>query len=57
MITPVLALLRTGHIAGLEDAAASLEAPFWSRFYRVIVPNCAGGIIGKRDDGAHPIHW
>lgn len=45
MITPVLALLRTGHIAGLEDAAASLGAPFWSRFYRVIVPNCAGGII------------
>ena len=45
MISPVLALLRTGQLASLEEAAASLGAPFWSRFFQIVVPNCVGGII------------
>lgn len=45
MISPVLALLRTGQMAGLEEAAASLGASFWKRFFQIVVPNCIGGII------------
>ncbi|WP_458735394.1 ABC transporter permease [Zobellella taiwanensis] len=45
MIRSVLSVMRTIDIPRLEEAAASLGAGFWRRFFTVIVPNCTGGIL------------
>lgn len=45
MVRPVLAVMRASHLPQLEEAAASLGAGFWRRFFTVIVPNCRNGIL------------
>ncbi len=45
MIRPVLAVMRAGQLLQLEEAAASLGAGFWRRFFTIIVPNCRNGIL------------
>jgi len=45
MIRPVLAVMRTSGLQQMEEAAASLGAGFWRRFFSVIVPNCRNGIL------------
>lgn len=45
MVRPVLSVMRTSQLLQLEEAAASLGAGFWRRFFTVIVPNCRNGIL------------
>ena len=45
MIRPVLAVMRAIQLPQLEEAAASLGASFWRRFFTVVVPNCRNGIL------------
>lgn len=45
MVRPVLAVMRTSQLQQLEEAAASLGAGFWPRFFNVILPNCRHGIL------------
>ena len=45
MVSPVLAVLRGSNVSQLEEAAASLGAPFANRFFTIILPNCIGGIL------------
>lgn len=45
MVRPVLAVMRASQLRQLEEAAASLGAGFWRRFFSVIVPNCRNGIL------------
>lgn len=45
MVRPVLSVMRASHLLQLDEAAASLGAGFWQRFFSVIVPNCRNGIL------------
>lgn len=45
MIRPVLAVMHGVQMSRLEEAAASLGAGFWRRFFTVVVPNCRNGIL------------
>lgn len=45
MVRPVLSIMRASHLPQLEEAAASLGAGFWQRFFTVIIPNCRNGIL------------
>ncbi|QEW31211.1 ABC transporter permease subunit [Erwinia billingiae] len=45
MVRPVLSVMRASQLLQLEEAAASLGAGFWRRFFTVIVPNCRNGIL------------
>ena len=45
MIRPVLAVMQAIQLPRLEEAAASLGAGFWRRFFTVVVPNCRNGIL------------
>ncbi len=45
MVRSVLAVLSSIDLAGLEESAASLGARFWQRFFGVVIPNCASGIL------------
>ncbi len=45
MIRPVLAVMKASELEKLEEAAASLGAGFWRRFFTVIIPNCRHGIL------------
>lgn len=45
MVRPVLAIMLTGDLKNLEEAAATLGAGFVQRFFSVVVPNVKGGIL------------
>jgi len=45
MVRAVLAVLSSIDLRTLEEGAASLGAPFWPRFFDVVLPNCRGGIL------------
>ncbi|SUB15574.1 Putrescine transport system permease protein PotH [Pantoea agglomerans] len=45
MIRPVLSVMQAIDLPRLEEAAASLGAGFWRRFFTVVVPNCRNGIL------------
>ncbi len=45
MIRSVLAVLTSIDFRTLEESAASLGAPFWPRFFGVVVPNVRSGIV------------
>lgn len=45
MVRPVLSVMRASQLPQLEEAAASLGAGFWQRFFTVIIPNCRNGIL------------
>lgn len=45
MIRPVLSVMQAIDLPCLEEAAASLGASFWRRFFTVVVPNCRNGIL------------
>lgn len=45
MVRPVLALMLTGGLRDLEEAAATLGAGFAQRFFTVVLPNVRGGIL------------
>jgi putative spermidine/putrescine transport system permease protein len=44
-VRAVLAVLSSIDLKTLEEGAASLGAPFWPRFFDVVLPNCRGGIL------------
>lgn len=45
MIRPVLSVMQAIDLPRLEEAAASLGAGFWRRFFTVVVPNFRNGIL------------
>ncbi|AXA67278.1 ABC transporter permease [Pseudomonas oryzihabitans] len=45
LIRPVMAVLRRSQLPQLEEAAASLGAGPWQRFFGVVVPNARAGIL------------
>lgn len=45
MVRPVLAVMQSSQLAVLEEAAASLGASRWQRFFGVVLPNVSGGIL------------
>ncbi|WP_338544442.1 ABC transporter permease subunit [Pseudomonas benzopyrenica] len=45
LIRPVMAVLRRSQLPQLEEAAASLGAGPWRRFFGVVVPNARAGIL------------
>jgi putative spermidine/putrescine transport system permease protein len=45
MVRPVLALMLTGGLRDLEEAAATLGAGFAQRFFTVVLPNVRGGVL------------
>lgn len=45
LIRPVMAVLRRSQLPLLEEAAASLGAGPWRRFFGVVVPNARAGIL------------
>jgi len=45
MVRPVLAIMLTGDLKSLEEAAATLGARSVQRFFSVVVPNVKGGIL------------
>jgi putative spermidine/putrescine transport system permease protein len=45
MVRSVLAVLRGQEFRLWDEAARTLGAPFWRRFFTVIVPNARGGIL------------
>lgn len=45
LIRPVMAVLRRSQLPQLEEAAASLGAGPWQRFFGVVVPNGRAGIL------------
>jgi putative spermidine/putrescine transport system permease protein len=45
MVRPVLAVMQSSQLAVLEEAAASLGAGARQRFFGVVIPNAASGIL------------
>ncbi len=45
MVRSVLAVMQSVDMATLEEGARSLGAGFWQRFWGIVVPNCASGIV------------
>src|SRR5450830_104549 len=45
MVRPVLAVMQSSQLAVLEEAAASLGATRWQRFFGVVIPNVTSGIL------------
>jgi putative spermidine/putrescine transport system permease protein len=45
MVRPVLAVMQSSQLAVLEEAAASLGATRWQRFFGVVIPNVSSGIL------------
>jgi len=45
MVRPVLAVMQAIDMPRLEEAAASLGARGWQRFFSVVIPNCRNGIL------------
>ena len=45
MVRPVLAVMLTGNLMSLEEAAATLGAGFAQRFFSVVLPNVRGGVL------------
>ncbi|WP_252109332.1 MULTISPECIES: ABC transporter permease subunit [unclassified Halomonas] len=45
MVRAVHSVMHTARLPLLEEAAASLGASPWQRFFGVVVPNCASGIL------------
>lgn len=45
MVRPVLAVMLTGDLTSLEEAAATLGAGFAQRFFSVVLPNVKSGIL------------
>lgn len=45
MVRAVLSVMQTARLSQLEEAAASLGASFWQRFFGVVIPNCMSGIL------------
>jgi putative spermidine/putrescine transport system ATP-binding protein len=45
MVRAVIAVLASMNFEELEESAASLGAGFWNRFFRVVIPNAAPGIL------------
>jgi putative spermidine/putrescine transport system permease protein len=45
MVRSVLAVMSSTDLRTLEEAAGSLGAGFWQRFFRVIIPNARSGIL------------
>jgi putative spermidine/putrescine transport system permease protein len=45
MVRPVLAVMQSSQLAVLEEAAASLGASRWQRFFGVVMPNVTAGIL------------
>jgi putative spermidine/putrescine transport system permease protein len=45
MVRPVLAVMLTGSLRDLEEAASTLGAGFAQRFFTVVLPNVKGGVL------------
>ncbi|MBN2791926.1 MAG: ATP-binding cassette domain-containing protein [Desulfuromonadales bacterium] len=45
MVRSVIAILSSFDLDVLEESAASLGAGFWSRFFHIVIPNAAFGIL------------
>jgi len=45
MVRSVLAVLSSTNFKELEEGAASLGAPFWKRFFSIVLPNSKPGIL------------
>ncbi len=45
MVRPVLAVMQSSQLAQLEEAAASLGAGRMRRFFGIVIPNAASGIL------------
>lgn len=45
MIKSIMAVMQSINLRELEEASKSLGAGFWQGFFKVIVPNCKGGIL------------
>ena len=45
MVRSVLAVLSSTNFKELEEGAASLGAPFWTRFLTIVLPNIKPGIL------------
>ena len=45
MVRSVLAVLSSTNFKELEEGASSLGAPFWTRFFTIVLPNIKPGIL------------